>query len=567
MSASNAVPTATVVLQVGAHDSPPATLRELVDTLGPYAVRVVAADRARLDGPVGEPVVQGFGEPLQEVDGGLVLLTGGRPGRGETLETIRSAGAAGCRAVVVKAWGDDLDAAARAADAAGVALLCTPDEMAWRHLDALVTAARTATTRVGENGAQPLRQGDLFSLANAIASSLGGAVTLEEPSGRVMAYSNLPGQEIDEIRRLAILGRQTPDRPTNAEEYRAVMQAPGLVFFESSRADYASRLAVAVRAGHQVLGLIWVLCDRPPLVDDAKSVLMDAGRATALHLLRARGDHDPDRARRSEVLRGLVTGSLEASTAAASLGLEPGSGVVLGVVRPASPLGPREAEAARVTDLVALHGQYWHAGTTSAVISGQVLMLLPVEPPSDAQPEAEPARLRARLHKLGTGIVTAVRRSTQLEVLVGFAPLSWQLAELPSSLRHAEQVLAVLERDAGHRDRVATLGDVRNEVVVAALAADPAVLDPALLLPQVRAVLDHDAAQGTAYAETLLTYLGTFGDVVATARLLNIHDNTARYRLRRLGEMFGIDLAAGDETLVTWVQLRAIDAERQAGTG
>ena len=107
-------------------------------------------------------------------------------------------------------------------------LLCTPDEMAWRHLDALVTAARTAVRPGRRRRAHsPTCPGDLFALANAIAGSLGGAVTLEEPSGRVMAYSNLPGHEIDEIRRLAILGRQTPDRPTNAEEYRAVMQARG----------------------------------------------------------------------------------------------------------------------------------------------------------------------------------------------------------------------------------------------------------------------------------------------------------------------------------------------------
>ena len=103
-------------------------------------------------------------------------------------------------------------------DAGGgrVALLSTPTRLASGHLDALVTAARAAAARVGEDGAQPQLPGDLFGLANAIAGSLGGAVTLEEPSGRVMAYSNLPGQEIDEIRRLAILGRQTPDRPTNA---------------------------------------------------------------------------------------------------------------------------------------------------------------------------------------------------------------------------------------------------------------------------------------------------------------------------------------------------------------
>jgi hypothetical protein len=478
------------------------------------------------------------------------------------VEAVRAAAAGGAHAVVVKAWGEDMRDLVRAAQACGVVLLSTADEMAWRHLDALVTAASQAVARVGVDGAHPHLPGDLFALANAIAGSIGGAVTLEEPSGRVMAYSNLPGHEIDEIRRLAILGRQTPDRPTNAEEYRTVMQAAGPVVFKSSRPDYASRLAVAVRAGHQVLGLIWVLRDRPQLVEDAESVLMDAARAAALHLLRARGDDDPDRVRRSEVLRGLVAGSLDVGSAGPVLGPVGQGAAVLAVVRPASPLGPREAEAARVTDLVTLHGEYWHVGTVSTVASGQVLLLLPVEPAEDGA-DSDQVRLAVRLRKLGNGIVTAVRRSTSIDVRVGLGPLMHGLSSLPAGLRYAEQVIEVLERREDG-PRVATLDDVRTHVVVAALAADQALLDDALLLPQVRAILDHDAAQGTEYAKTLLTYLGTFGDVVVTAQRLTIHVNTARYRVRRLAEMFGVDLAAGDETMVIWNQLRALETRGAA---
>ena len=135
------------------------------------------------------------------------------------------------------------------------------------------------------------------------------------------------------------------------------------------------------------------------------------------------------------------------------------------------------------------------------------------------------------------------------------------LASSRSALRYAEQVIEVLEPRA-EGSRVATLDDVRNDVVVSAICADPAVVDAALVLPQVRALLEHDAAQGTEYARTLLTYLGTFGDVAMTAQRLNIHDNTARYRVRRLAEMFGIDLAAGDETLVVW---RSCARSRPAG--
>ena len=44
--------------------------------------------------------------------------------------------------------------------------------------------------------------------------------------------------------------------------------------------------------------------------------------------------------------------------------------------------------------------------------------------------------------------------------------------------------------------------------------------------------------------------------MAVTAERLNVHENTARYRVRRLGELFGLDLADDDETLVAWLQVR-----------
>ncbi|MFG1922969.1 PucR family transcriptional regulator [Cryptosporangium sp. NPDC048952] len=491
----------------------PITLRELLGALGPHALRLIAGHR--LDQPVGEPLVHGPGEPLPHVGESIVFLTGAHAGQQESLRQIAAAGG---HTVVLKAWKHEI------ADDHGLTLLCTPDEMTWRHLDALITTARLAGSTVNEPS------GDLFSLANAIAASLGGPVTIEETSGRIMAYSNLPGQDIDDIRRRAILGRQTPERPTNAVEYQAVLTAPGPVFFESSHPDYADRLAVAVRAGHQVLGVIFVLCDRPRLVDDADRVLFDAARTTAMHLLRLRGSHDPDRTRRGEALRGLLADTLDAPAAAAALGLPVTTSLVVAVVRPVAQPG---LHAAQVADLVALHGEYWHAGAASVLDGGDLVLLLPGPTSTN------------RLRKLGADLATAARRSAGVELRIGFGPEVSGLECARRSRQLADRVLR-----AG-RD-VALLDDVRSELVLTALPDD----DEALLLPQVRAVLDHDTTQGTDYAATLLTYLGTSGNITATAQALNVHENTARYRVRRLTERFGIELGAGDETLVTWLQLR-----------
>ncbi len=203
---------------------PPATLREVLATLGPLVLTHAGGAAECLDEPVGEPLVLGPGEPVPELRDELVLLTGSRDGHARTPETLARIAAAGGQTVVVKGLGGDLVDVVRAAEQHGLTLLVTPDDTAWRQLDAMVTAARSAAVQIGPGGEGG--NGDLFALANSIAASLGGPVTIEETSGRVMAYSNLPGQEIDEIRRLAILGRQTPERPTNTAEYQAVIRGP-----------------------------------------------------------------------------------------------------------------------------------------------------------------------------------------------------------------------------------------------------------------------------------------------------------------------------------------------------
>lgn len=554
MGIGEAVARTTTVLSAGPDSSAPASLRDVLATLGPLVLTRVAGPDDRFDEPVGEPVVLGPDEPPPGLSDELVLLTGGKAAQSRIPDILGRIAQVGGRTVVVKSWGTDLAEARQVADANGLTLLVTPDETAWRQLDAMVTAARTAVVRIGA-GDDP-ETGDLFALANSIAASLGGPVTIEETSGRVMAYSNLAGQEIDEIRRLAILGRQTPARPTNAVEYQAVVRGPGPVKFESSDPAYADRMAVAIRAGHQVLGVIFVLCDRPALVEDADRVLLDAARATALHLLRARGSHDPARTRRGEALRGLLAGSTPVDEAAAVLGVSSASMVAIASVRPSvagGALSP-EAVAARVVDLVALHGEYWHPASATVLEPGAIVLALPVLTDHD---RGDGDRLAGRFRKLGTDLVTAANRSGGLELAVAFGPVL-PLADAGRSRQLSEQVADVLTGG----QRVATLDDVRSAVVLAAVRAGRP-LDDEMLLPQVRALLDHDRKQGTEYAETLLVHLGCLGDMLATARALNVHENTARYRVKRLVELFGIDLAGGDDTLVTWLQIRAACASRQ----
>lgn len=551
MSGLAGVPTSTVVVPMpAARGVEPPTMARLVGTLGSHALSLVT-DAGRLQNEIGEPVVHGPGEPIAAVPAGLLLLTGSSPGSVDALDAVHTAGTRGYVAVVVKAFGDDLTALTTAARHAGLALLTTPDEMAWRHLDALITATRSAGVGSDIDHLASVGLGDLFALANAIASSAGGAVTIEEPTGRVLAYSNLPHHEIDEIRRAGILGRQTPERPTNQTEYQAVLSADGPVRFASQTADYASRMAVAVRAGAQALGVIWILTDRPPLVAGAEIVLANAAKATALHLLRARGQRDPERAHRTGTLRLLLDGAINPRAAATQLGLRGDTPTFVLAVAPVGAQPEPLVTAARSVDLVTLYCESWHSSALCVADAGVVYALLP------ADAVGEPP---ARLMRLAQDLASSIQRSAQLDVLVAVSSVAEILADVPAARQGADRVLEVLAEFAVTgiaEPRVASVEQVSGEVVLRALGEQGAASHD-MLLPSVRSMVAHDAEHRTSYAKSMVAYLGAFGDVVRAAAMLGIHENTLRYRVRRAQALFSLDLEDADRLLAIWLQLRLL---------
>ncbi|MDT0456954.1 hypothetical protein RM550_14615 [Streptomyces sp. DSM 41527] len=112
---------------------------------------------------------------------------------------------------------------------------------------------------------------ELFALANAVAAVIGGSVAVEDLDHRVLAYSSLPGQRIDELRRRGILDRRVPDEPEQRRQYREVLGASGVVRLPVLAPGELPRAAAAVRAGDLPLGTIWAI--------EGESRL-DAGRRT-----------------------------------------------------------------------------------------------------------------------------------------------------------------------------------------------------------------------------------------------------------------------------------------------
>ena len=128
------------------------------------------------------------------------------------------------------------------------------------------------------------------------------------------------------------------------------------------------------------------------------------------------------------------------------------------------------------------------------------------------------------------------------------------LGDVPESRREADRILDAMV-GAGVSAAVAALPDIQAEVLVSEmltlLSAHTEIRDPRLT-----ALVSHDSRHQGRLAESLLTYLNSFGDVRAAAAQLHVHPNTLRYRIRRAEELTGLDLSRPDQRLLAMLQLR-----------
>ena len=102
---------------------------------------------------------------------------------------------------------------------------------------------------------------------------------------------------------------------------------------------------------------------------------------------------------------------------------------------------------------------------------------------------------------------------------------------------------------------MASISDVRTRAILLQLQ-ELIAANPALDLDVLHQMTEHDLQRQTQYVPTLRAYLDAFGDVPTASAKLILHQNTFRHRMRRIAELFDIDLSDPDERLVVWLLLR-----------
>ena len=527
-------------------------LRQLLIAAGEPLVDVLAAPGG-FDAPVRDVVIVDPDEECGSRPGDLVLVIGAR-GRA-AVRLVRAAARTGAAAVAVKVEGEqDAQVLRNTAEDGGVALLGVRPEVRWEQLESFARSALDDARVTGGEG--PEATGDLFALAQTVADLTGGIVSIEDASSRVLAYSR-SDDEVDELRRLSILGRRGPEpylarlrewgvseRLRSGEQVVAVAARPEL--------GIRRRVAVGIRAGRQPLGTIWVQEAGRPLAERTEQVLLGAARVASLQLVRQRTETSAAPRFRENLLAGLLDGRLEAAEVAASIGADADRPAVVVVFAPlpgpsAGDRAELELRRAETTGLISVHAAAHRRSALVTTTGARIYVLLPdLTADSRGAPAGSPAAV------LADEVVSATRDNPRARVRAGVGSVVAALGEVAVSRAEADRVLDAMDHDLGAE--VATIADVRSRVLVSelltALGEQERFRDPRLVR-----LAEHDASSGGELAGSLLAYLEEFGDVRAASARLHVHPNTLRYRVRRAREITGLDLGDPFDRLNAHLQL------------
>lgn len=397
-------------------------------------------------------------------------------------------------------------------------LVRKPAAVGWRELHAALVAPRL---RVDD---------ELADLAQTIAALTGGLVTIEDTAARVLAYSS-SSDEVDELRRLSILGRSGPpaylallrewgiyDRLAASEEVVEIAEHP--------ESGVRRRLAVGIFAGRRQLGTIWVQQGHDEFGANAAPALLGAARLTAAQLV---GHH-----RRTAALAELLAGR---SASVDQLGADAARPAVVAMFELApddSDPAERQQKLDQLTAVVTVHAAGLRRRSMTEQLGGRVVTLLPnLDDPNEA------------IRTL-TAAATAAEDITGAVVRVGVGGVARSARTAETSRRQAEKVLPISSHES-----VRSFERLRHRLVT--IAVDNCLAEHADLLDN---RINRLVAEDVESARTLVRYLDTGSDVSRVATDLAVHPTTVRYRLRRIAQSLDLDLTDPDARLSVQLQLR-----------
>lgn len=549
---------------------PRASLGRVLDDLGATLLELVHGDPDRPE-EIGGIVIH---DPLDEpvLPRHALILGVGLQEPALIASVLRDLGRQQAAGLIIRSPIATDDLITTAVADSGVALLALTRGASWDQLGVLL---RSLLAEGDVGVAEPetlggMPSGDLFALANAAAALLDAPVTIEDRSSRVLAFSGRQ-DEADTARVETVLGRQVPQRYSRLLTERGIFRE----LYRSDQPVYVPplpitsteftipRVAVAVRAGDEVLGSIWAAV-HDPLSEERSQALCDAAKLVALHMLRIRAGADVERRLRADLVSTALEGGAGARDALDRLGLADQQLVVLAVSMLPPTHHPGQAavsdslvgeaglatERQRLADAFAMHLGAVHPRSATALVGDIAYGLMPVRPDRADGEERAVRVAKDFLERIGDRVTATI----------GVGPVVRETARLPHARAGADRALRVLRTGRGTQ-RVARLADVHVETLLLELRDLIEARGDQPTGPIARLVA-YDREHNTNLVETLRAWLDAFGDVIAAAAAVYVHPNTFRYRLRRLAEVGALDLDDPEARFAAMLQLRVVTPPR-----
>lgn len=528
----------------------------LIEDLRVGGARIIAAPRGADSEIRGPRVYDPVRPPVLEASD-VVLAVGVAADSIEARRLLTAAADADAAAVVFQIDEPVPESLVVHANAVGATVVGVSGEMPWGHLYSLIRNA-IAMAALSEESLPAVAPGDLFALANAIATVAGGPVTIEDRQSRVLAYSTVGGT-VDGARQQTILDRRVPAEWVKRHQEAGIFAqllsgAEAIEVPAESELGYRRRLAIAVRAGSEYLGSIWLAESEDGFAPDAAEALRQVAPVAAAHLLHYRAARAAECEMRIEALRHVLDGYVVPDRLLRDrLGLEPTERVTVIAIRAQALTTLSTGQRQRVLDVVALECSAFGCQAKCDLVHDVVYALIPTPT------EVQDADLRGVARRCSERLTKLIKPP----IWVGVGGTAARVELASRSRTEADQVLQILAARGEDVSAVADISEVRSSVILREIV-DALRLQPQAYAGKINILLEHDQTRGAHFVETLGAYLDSFGDSVAASLALQIHPNTLRYRLRRLMEVGGIDLSSPDERLALHVQIRLLAQQNGA---
>lgn len=472
----------------------------------------------------------------------------------EIQAVLERAGRHGGTAVVIRSPVDPetLAVLEEAVTSTGVALLGLTPGASWTQVSYLLSTLLGVRAYLRSDTELDAVAGDLFALANTVATLVDAPITIEDRNFQVLAFSGRQ-EEADQARFDTIIGRKVQPSITQAYQalgvFKELYNSQKPLYLAPVNGQSMPRVAVAVRAGNEVFGSIWAAV-KQPLTAERAQAFADSANLVALHLLRQSVASDVSRRFKAQRVLAVLEGGAGAGEAARALGLAQPCLVWAWGFPPAKrapSLEHAEADRQRVLDALSFQASSLHPAAVVTTLGDVAYAVIPV---AERLGDPEATSVLAAQRFLD-------RTAKQFTGKVGVSRVVADPSLLPRARRDADRALRVLEE----RGRNGVAGGISTLSIDALMQQlrDLAREDGHRPSATVRKLLRYDQEKGSDLIPTLAMWLDSFGDVRAAAKAMQVHANTFRYRMRRAIEVGEIDLEDLSGRFGLMVELRLLD--------